>query len=453
MMIFIFFYSSFQFHLFTLSFPKMDVDTAFYDVLEVQPSATADEIKKAYKKMSLKYHPDRPNGNEELFKKVSRAYQVLSNPKHRKVYDEHGEEALKIFEQSGGRPGAGAHMPQDIFEMMNMGHHFRQQQENQEMVKLYFKLSDIYNGVTKTVTYTVAKPCEACKGSGSKDGKKKVCSPCKGRGVTVYRTHNGMIQAACQSCQGSGSCTPKSDYCQNCKGESELKEQISVEVFFPPGSIKPETKIPLAKLAPNHDSKGLEVIVVPLLQLEDEQDSDNKQMGDAENVLTPVFQIRAQTKHHRIVNFQFIFDITISLKESLTGFAFSFRHLDGHIFHVQSEKNRIYYSDDIIMLPNLGYPISDTKRSPLLISIKVDKTKRYLSDQEISGVESAFVLVETTFNKEAVLQKAGSSILTAENDNRSTDEESDNANDDDDDEDEGHHSSHRGGNPQECIVM
>ena len=89
-------------------------ETGYYDVLGVKPTATADELKKAYRKLALKYHPDKNPSEGERFKAISQAYEVLSDEKKRQVYDEGGEQAIK---EGGSGGGGGFHSPMDIFDM------------------------------------------------------------------------------------------------------------------------------------------------------------------------------------------------------------------------------------------------------------------------------------------------------------------------------------------------
>lgn len=140
-------------------------ETGYYDCLGVQPTATPDELKKAYRKLALKYHPDKNPNEGEKFKLISQAYEVLSNPEKRSIYDEGGEQALK--EGPGG--GGGFHSPMDIFDMffgMGRGRADRSGPKRGKDVvyQLSVSLEELYNGVTRKLAVQKKALCDKCGG-------------------------------------------------------------------------------------------------------------------------------------------------------------------------------------------------------------------------------------------------------------------------------------------------
>eukprot|EP00898_Chlorokybus_atmophyticus_P009069 jgi/Chlat1/9163/Chrsp97S00710 len=145
-------------------------DTKFYDVLGVSKDVTPDELKKAYKKLAIKFHPDK-GGDPEKFKEISHAYEVLSDPEKREIYDQYGEEALK--EGMGG--GGGFHNPMDIFDTLfggGFGGGSRRQRgprKGEDVVHaLKVSLEDLYKGTSRKLSLTKNVICDRCSGKGSK---------------------------------------------------------------------------------------------------------------------------------------------------------------------------------------------------------------------------------------------------------------------------------------------
>lgn len=225
----------------------------YYELLGVAKTAAPEEIKKAYKKMAMKYHPDRNPGDkdaEEKFKKINEAYEVLSNPEKRQVYDQYGEDGLKggagmdgadfseMFKNAGF--GGGFSNLGDIFDNMFGGgggrrHARNMPQQGTDMVsKIAITFKESYTGVSKEISFNRSSTCQFCNGTGAEAGSsRKTCPTCKGAGQV--RSGNGFfsISQTCPTCRGEGTIIEKP--CTHCRGTGFLKETKKVEVKVPAG--------------------------------------------------------------------------------------------------------------------------------------------------------------------------------------------------------------------------
>ncbi|MGH7030913.1 MAG: molecular chaperone DnaJ [Stellaceae bacterium] len=226
----------------------------FYEVLGVAKSGTADELKKAYRKLAMQYHPDRNPGdkNAELkFKDVSEAYDVLKDDQKRAAYDRFGHAA---FEQGGGRgPGdfgfSGGFA--DIFDEMFgefMGAGRRGQagpnRGNDLRYNLDIALEESFRGKQTTIRVPNLVACDQCNGSGAEAGSKPIaCPTCHGRGRIRAQQGFFSIERTCPGCQGAGRVIDKP--CKACGGQGRVRREKTLSVNIPPG-VEDGTRIRLA---------------------------------------------------------------------------------------------------------------------------------------------------------------------------------------------------------------
>ncbi|MCH5310355.1 MAG: molecular chaperone DnaJ [Prevotella sp.] len=225
----------------------------YYEVLGVDKKASADEIKKAYKKLAIKYHPDRNPGDkeaEEKFKEAAEAYDVLHDDKKRQQYDQFGFDGPA----GGGFGGFGGGMNMDdIFSMFGDifggrggfgggfggGPRRPQKQRGSDLrLKVRLSLTEISTGVNKKFKVRKDIPCSVCHGSGAENGSaNETCPTCHGSGVISHTTQSifGMMQTqgVCPTCNGSGNVIKNK--CKNCYGSGIVKGEEVVEINIPSG--------------------------------------------------------------------------------------------------------------------------------------------------------------------------------------------------------------------------
>jgi len=226
----------------------------YYEVLGVAKNANADEIKKAYRKAAIKYHPDKNPGDkeaEEKFKEAAEAYDVLSNPDKRARYDQFGHAGMSGAAGGGFGGFSGGFSMDDIFSQFGdiFGGHFgggfrssgggqRVNRGSDIRVKVRLTLAEIANGTTKKLKITKTIACDKCGGSGAKDANSySTCSTCKGAGYVtrVESTFFGRMQTqgVCPACGGTGKVITAP--CEKCKGEGTVRGEEVVEIKIPAG--------------------------------------------------------------------------------------------------------------------------------------------------------------------------------------------------------------------------
>lgn len=231
----------------------------YYQVLGVDRNATADEIKKAYRKLAVKYHPDKNPGDadaEKCFKEVSEAYDILSDENKRHMYDQYGssafqgggagaggfgaggfssmEEALRTFMGAfgGGNAGGGESIFDSFFGFDQRGSYAQQGASKKATVTISF--AEAARGVEKELFITNHVNCETCRGSGAKSASDiKTCGTCGGSGMVQHSRGFFSMSTTCPECHGAGRMITKP--CSDCHGAGKIKKKRKVKIPIPAG--------------------------------------------------------------------------------------------------------------------------------------------------------------------------------------------------------------------------
>lgn len=223
----------------------------YYEVLSISSEASSDEIKKAYRKLALKYHPDKnpgDNESEEKFKAASEAYSILIDPEKKSVYDRFGHDGLR-GEGFNGFSGFNSSIFGDFEDILGNFFNFgfgdifgtRSRQRNSYpkrgrdlVLNMEINLEEAVFGIEKTIKLNRVELCPVCLGTKMKPGtSKSVCSKCNGRGQVRYQQGFFSIAKACSQCNGTGEFI--SSPCENCRGKGKVKTKKEIKVKVPAG--------------------------------------------------------------------------------------------------------------------------------------------------------------------------------------------------------------------------
>ena len=299
-----------------------------YETLEVEQSASQDEIKKAYKRLARVHHPDK-GGDEKQFKEVQAAYEVLSNPEKKKMYDKYGLEGLKTGGMSQGGFG-------DIFDIFFGGGRRAGPKQTPQLkptvVGMKLTLDDVYHGKMGYVDVDRKILCNGCNGKGGSEVEK--CTGCKGRGVVIKMVQLGpgmysQSQADCAECKGTGEKIKKEHICKTCKGKKLLEKKEKIEVPISPG-VPEKEKIVIAGKGNEHPEY---------------------RSGD----LIVITQIEGHELFKRSRN-DLILEKSIALIEALSGFEFNLKHLNGQEITIKTGPGDIIQHNTARKIRDLGMP-------------------------------------------------------------------------------------------------
>jgi len=330
-------------------------ETEFYERLGVKPDATPEEIKKAYRLMALKYHPDKNPSPEatEKFKQISEAYEVLSDDEKRQLYNKYGEAGLKeggfhfsdaasIFEQFIGRG----------FDPFGFSTKSQGPKRGRDIVHpLIVSLEDLYTGKIKKMRITRNVICKSCNGSGSKvKGASTTCPTCEGRGVkvTVQQLGPSMYtqqQRTCTQCQGQGEVIRPQDRCQTCKGEKVVETKKIVEVNIEKGMKYGEKIVFYGESSEEPGAETGDIIFV----VKPEKHPTFTRHGD-----------------------NLIMEKSIPLVDALCGFEFTLTHLDGRTLLLRSSPGEVIKPGEIREIVNEGMPMHKSPYTKGNLYVKFD---------------------------------------------------------------------------------
>ncbi|KAL2444374.1 DnaJ-related protein SCJ1 [Exophiala dermatitidis] len=322
----------------------------FYKVLGLDKSCSERDLKKAYRTLSKKYHPDKASGDEAMFLEVAEAYEVLSDPTTRKVYDQYGHEGLENHKRGGGGGGHG-HDPFDLFSRFFGGSgHFgggggvRRGPDLE--VRLHVPLRDFYNGKDTEFTIEKQQICEECEGSGSADGQVETCNKCGGRGMIIQKHMLApgifqQVQMACDQCGGQGKSIKHK--CKVCGGSKVVRGPTTLTASVERGMPKGHRLVfeSEADEHPDHVAGNLYVYIM----------ESEPQMNEDESLRTDgtFFRRKGDDLYWKEV---------LSLREAWMGdWTRNLTHLDGHVVQLSRKRGEVVQPNQVDTIHDEGMPI------------------------------------------------------------------------------------------------
>lgn len=334
-------------------------DTILYDRLGLKPGCSSSELKKAYFKLSKKWHPDKNNNSKEStekFQEIAEAYEILRDDKKREMYHQVGIDILNHGAEGGGMGGID---PNDIFRNFfgGMGGGFnpfgnsrqRPVDEIEQDIhqKLFVSLEDIYKGNKVKVSYKRKIFCKDCDGTGSKDKKKYICEECNGKGQKVQVIRMGpMIQKAvqtCIKCNGTGRSCKLENQCFKCNGKSFTVKDETLDIPLRTGI-----------------SEGVKMQV---------EGKGNVTKNKKSNLILHI--VEKEHNDFKRKDNDLITELNISLAESIIGFEKYIKFLDGSNKRIKFSEGLSIGDGDVKMIKGLGMKDSYGKIGNLIIKFNV----------------------------------------------------------------------------------
>ncbi|KAI8360838.1 hypothetical protein EDC96DRAFT_512735 [Choanephora cucurbitarum] len=409
----------------------MAIETRYYDILEVSVDASDNEIKKAYRKLAMKYHPDKNPDEGERFKEISHAYEILSDPDARASYDQFGEDgpggaggggfggmsADDLFANLFGGGGGGGFDfggGGDFYYGSGGGMPRRPRKGENMKYPLNVTLEDLYLGKRTKLASSKNVICSNCDGKGGKTGATRKCNACKGRGFQVAMRQVGMgmiqqMQVPCQECDHTGEIAK--DRCKKCKGKKVTEEKKILEVFIEKG-------------------------------MEDGQRIYMKGEGDQEPGIEPgdVILVLNQKEHATFTRKgqDLLCKVKISLTEALCGFdKVVVTHLDGRGIHVKHPAGKVIRPGMVKRIPHEGMPTykRPDNRGDLFIQFDVEfPSDDFATAQQLTQLESILPKRAPVKTQQEIVDEC--SLMDASLDTFGANQQSRNAYDEDESDEE-----------------
>ena len=344
-------------------------DQDYYKILEVPKNANDNEIKSNYKKLALKYHPDKcehemKEQSEQKMREINEAYEILKDPKKRDLYDKYGKEGL----QQNGMPMHGFDM-NDIFNIFGGGGMGQKKNKSVSSIKIHQEVSleEIYSGAKIKRDIERGDLCNACDATGNSDKKIHKCDTCNGKGkvIEVIQAGHGFIQQtqrACHKCKGTGFDCDNINKCKKCNGQRIVMKKHTIEFEIDKG-VKDGDVITL-------ENMGHELHPELLSQLRGQFKRSHIQIFIKEKE-HPLFK-RGVVFQNQMNPANISMNIKISLAESLCGFRKNIKHLDGRELSILETKPIKH--NDVKFIKNEGLPHRDyeNRKGDLFIKYEID---------------------------------------------------------------------------------
>ncbi|KAL3477345.1 hypothetical protein BJX99DRAFT_226416 [Aspergillus californicus] len=362
----------------------------FYKILGLDKSASEKDIKRAYRTLSKKFHPDKNPGDDsarEKFVEIAEAYEVLSTATTRKIYDQYGREGVEQHRQ-GGKAGGNAHDPFDLFSrFFGGGGHFGHAPGHRRGPDMEFRiglpLRDFYKGREFDLKIEKQQICDSCEGTGSADQQVTTCDKCSGRGMVIQKhmLAPGMfqqVQMQCDKCRGQGKMIKKP--CSVCHGQRVVRKEVDTTVTVEPGMDKG-----MRLVYENEGDESPDWIAGDLVLILEEKDPE---MSTAEEHRTDGTFFRRRGR-------DLFWKETLSLREAWMGdWSRNLTHLDGHVVQLGRTRGQVIQPLSVETVHGEGMPWyttehlhnhDDEEAGNLYVEYTV-----ILPDQMESGMEKDF---------------------------------------------------------------
>ncbi|KAI8042778.1 dnaJ homolog subfamily A member 2 [Drosophila gunungcola] len=302
-----------------------------YEVLGVAPDASDEEIKKNYRKLAKEFHPDKNPDAGDKFKEISFAYEVLSDPEKRRIYDRYGLKGLQ--EGAEGFSDASEFFAQWFpFDRVSPGG--RGRREGKVVVKVELTLEEIYvGGMKKKLEYKRQKLCPKCNGDGGPKEARESCETCGGAGRAAAFTFMGLsaFDATCPACDGRGFTIKEDKKCSPCQGSGFVEQKMKRDLVVERG-VPHMLKVPFAN------------------------EGNQMRGGEFGDLIVVIAQLDHQLFQRRHANL-YMRDLEINITEALCGYTHCFKHLDGRNVCLRTHPGEVLQHGHIKMVRGGGMPV------------------------------------------------------------------------------------------------